>query len=67
MMEADVESISAALSQLFSMDTLERRAMGAKGRRLVEEQFRWSRIADQMTEVYDWILGRGPQPTCVLN
>jgi len=67
MMEADAESIYGALIQLFSMDSVERGAMGARGRRLVEEQFRWPRIADQMTQVYDWILGRGPQPFCVVN
>ncbi len=67
MMEADVEDICGALSKLFSMDSIEREAMGARGRRLVEEHFRWSRIADQMTRVYDWILDSGPQPVCVLN
>ena len=67
MMETDSESICGALSQLFSMDSVERGAMGARGRRLVEEQFRWPRVADQMTQVYDWILGQGPQPSCVLN
>jgi len=66
-MEAHVEGICGALSKLFSMDRVEREAMGARGRHLVEEQFRWSRIADQMTQVYDWVLGAGPQPACVLN
>lgn len=67
MMEADVEGVCGALSKLFSMDRVEREAMGARGRHLVEEQFRWPRIADQMTQVYDWVLGAGPQPACVLN
>jgi poly(glycerol-phosphate) alpha-glucosyltransferase len=67
MMEADVEGICGALSKLFSMDSVEREAMGARGRRLVEEQFRWPRIADQITQVYDWILGCGPQPICVVS
>ena len=67
MMETHVEGVCAALSKLFSMDRVEHEAMGARGRRLVEEQFRWPRIADQMTQVYDWILGGGPQPICVLN
>ena len=67
MMESNVESICEALIQLFSMETVERRAMGARGRRLVEEQFRWPRIAREMTQVYDWVLGQGPKPICVLN
>jgi poly(glycerol-phosphate) alpha-glucosyltransferase len=65
--EADVESLCRALNQLFSMDSVEREAMGARARCLVEEQFRWPRIADQMTQVYDWILGAGPRPACVLD
>jgi poly(glycerol-phosphate) alpha-glucosyltransferase len=65
--EADVEGVSAALKTLFSMKKTECEAMGARGRRLVEEQFQWPRIAGQMTQVYDWILGSGPQPACVLN
>ncbi|MGO9336305.1 MAG: glycosyltransferase [Terracidiphilus sp.] len=67
MMDADVDGIYGALSRLFSMDTVEREAMGAKGRRLVEERFQWPHVAEQMTQVYDWILGGGPQPSCVLN
>jgi len=66
-METNVESICGALEKLFSMSADERETMGASGRRLVEEQFRWPRIAGQMTQVYDWILGAGPQPACVLH
>jgi glycosyltransferase involved in cell wall biosynthesis len=66
-MEADTGAICAALSKLFAMGGVERAAMGARGRRLVQEQFRWPDVAVQMTEVYDWVLGRGPRPACVLN
>jgi poly(glycerol-phosphate) alpha-glucosyltransferase len=66
-MDPDTEGICGALTKLFSMGIVERMAMGTRGRRLVEEQFRWPRIADRMTQVYDWVLGRGPQPACVLN
>jgi poly(glycerol-phosphate) alpha-glucosyltransferase len=65
--EADVNCISEALIRLFSMSSFERKSMGVMGRRLVEEQFQWPRIAQQMTDVYDWMLGLGPQPSCVLN
>jgi glycosyltransferase involved in cell wall biosynthesis len=65
--EADTDAICGALSKLFAMDRVECEAMGARGRRLVREQFRWPRIAQQMTEVYDWVLGRGPLPVCVQN
>ncbi len=63
--DSDMNSIAAALRQLFSMTDRERDAMGCNGRRLVEEHYQWQRIARAMTEVYDWILGRGPRPDCV--
>ena len=66
-MEANVESLTTALKRLFSMSIQERDTMGANGRRLVEQRFQWRRAAGQMAEVYDWILGAGPQPACVLN
>ena len=67
LMETDSEGVCGALSKLISMNSSERGAMGARGRRLVEEQFQWPCVAGQMTQVYDWILCGGPQPACVLN
>jgi glycosyltransferase involved in cell wall biosynthesis len=61
-----VDSITAALRQLFSLSDSEREAMGRNGRCLVEERYQWPRIGKSMSEVYDWILGHGPTPDCVL-
>src|SRR5579863_5482190 len=66
LMDSDFNSIAAALRQLFSLTAQEREAMGRNGRSLVEERFQWPSIARSMTEVYDWILGHGPKPVCVL-
>jgi poly(glycerol-phosphate) alpha-glucosyltransferase len=66
-MEANEESIAAALNRLFSMSCQELKQMGSLGRRLVEERFQWPYVAEQMTQVYDWILNQGPQPSCILN
>jgi poly(glycerol-phosphate) alpha-glucosyltransferase len=66
LMDPDARSIAAAMRQLFSMTDQEREAMGQNGRCLVEERFQWQHIGKAMTEVYDWILGRGPKPDCVL-
>jgi len=65
--DADVESITVALRQLISMSNSELQSTGARGRRFVEERFPWPRTVNQMTQVYDWILGSGPQPACVSN
>ena len=66
LMEPQAESIAAALRRLLAMTDAEREAMGRNGRRLVDERFQWQRIGKTMTEVYDWILGRGARPECVM-
>jgi poly(glycerol-phosphate) alpha-glucosyltransferase len=65
MMDADVNSIAAALRQLFSMTDEGREAMGRNGQCLVQKRYQWQQIGMLMTQVYDWILGRGPRPDCV--
>jgi glycosyltransferase involved in cell wall biosynthesis len=65
-MAPETNSIAAALRRLFSLSASEREAMGRNGRRLVEERYQWPRIGNSMTEVYDWVLGHGPKPACVL-
>ncbi len=49
--ERDVEKLAAALVQVLS-DENGRRAMGEKGRRLVEERFTWERVAGGLVEAY---------------
>jgi poly(glycerol-phosphate) alpha-glucosyltransferase len=61
MMEADADSISAALLRLLRMNDHKRGEMGMNGRHLVEKRFQWPRIAQQMADVYDWVLG-GSRP-----
>ena len=61
-----VESLVAALREAMALSDGERREMGARGRRLVEEQYSWPRIAREMMSVYEWILGKGPVPGCVV-
>ena len=61
------ESIADGLNRLDSMSDCERSAMGARGRRLVEEKFTWPKVAAQMREVYDWVLGRAAKPHFVVE
>jgi len=59
---ADQQSLEKALLEMTRLTDDERREMGLRGRRLIEERFAWPAIARQMLEVYRWSLGRGPQP-----
>lgn len=37
---------------------------GQRGRQLVQDNYSWSRVGQQMADVYDWVLG-GPRPGTV--
>jgi poly(glycerol-phosphate) alpha-glucosyltransferase len=60
-----VDSLTLGLKTLFRMSDSDRKQMGERGRRLVEERFSWPRVAEQMVSVYQWLLGAGPKPDCV--
>jgi len=64
-MEASEEGAEDGIRRLTGMSEVDLQEMGARGRRLVEQRFTWSRIADEMVQVYAWVLGRGPRPECV--
>jgi glycosyltransferase involved in cell wall biosynthesis len=59
------DAIEDALHKLFEMDAAERTAMGERGRALVSEKFLWPRIADEMKDVCEWVVGGGPVPASV--
>ncbi|MCW5550900.1 MAG: glycosyltransferase [Verrucomicrobiae bacterium] len=65
-MAPSVESIATALRTLFSMSRTVLGDMGEKGGRLVAERFTWLKIACDMRSVYDWVLGSGTRPDCVV-
>jgi len=59
------DSIVKGLNRLFTMSATDRKQMGQQGRALVEKRFTWGTIAEQMMRVYQWVLRRGLQPSCV--
>jgi poly(glycerol-phosphate) alpha-glucosyltransferase len=65
--KTDAASIATGLNTLLGMSAADRLAMGSRARALVEERFTWSRIADQLQSVYQWMLGGGAKPDCILS
>ncbi|MGC2352101.1 MAG: glycosyltransferase, partial [Candidatus Udaeobacter sp.] len=61
------EEIAAALKQVIEMSDADRRAMGNRGRNLVETKFSWPRIGEQMRSVYEWVLGGVPLPEVIVK
>jgi poly(glycerol-phosphate) alpha-glucosyltransferase len=66
-MGSEVMNISVALDKLFNMTELERRTMGDRGRKLVEDRFTWPMVAASMRTVYSWILGQEAKPDFILT
>jgi poly(glycerol-phosphate) alpha-glucosyltransferase len=61
----DVSGCETGLRHLLSLSRAERRAMGQKGRELVERSYTWSAVGNQMLSVYRWLLGGALKPDCV--
>ncbi len=63
--EPEAESIAKGLEQFTAMPYDELIAMGLRGRKLVEQKFTWSKIAEEMAQVYAWCLNGGTPPDCM--
>jgi glycosyltransferase involved in cell wall biosynthesis len=61
-----VEPLTSALKDAMSRTDAERSEMGRRGRLLVESQFSWPQITEQMLSVYEWVSNGGAPPECVM-
>ena len=57
--------IATGLRNIIQMNDADRKAIGARGRDLVANNFSWPRIGEQMRDVYEWVLGGGQTPETV--
>ena len=64
--ETGVESLVKALREATALSDVERSEMGRRGRQLIEDRYTWPAISRQMGAVYEWMLGAGPKPDCVV-
>ncbi len=53
--ENDPVTLARTIAEMMSLPDDERREMGARGRKLVEEKYQWSAIGRQMAEAYEKI------------
>jgi poly(glycerol-phosphate) alpha-glucosyltransferase len=65
--ETSVPGIAQGLEQLARSPSADLRVLGDNGRRLVAIRFSWPKIALEMKAVYQWALGGGPKPDCIIN
>jgi poly(glycerol-phosphate) alpha-glucosyltransferase len=64
--QPSVESITQGLRELFRAPHSALCTLGTNGRKLVARKFTWPKVAADMKSVYEWVLGGGPKPGCVV-
>ena len=65
--EIGAAPIAEALREATNLSRGQLREMGVRGRALVEGRYSWDRAAEQMMEVYGWLLGSRPRPGFVTD
>ncbi len=64
---ATPESIADGLRQLMCLHDSERQVIASNGLALARERFAWPRIAQDMRQVYEWMLGGGAAPPALAD
>jgi glycosyltransferase involved in cell wall biosynthesis len=59
------DAVTRGLRDLLERTPGERRALGAIGRRLIEENYTWDKQALRLAEVYRWLKGGGSPPEAI--
>jgi hypothetical protein len=59
--------VAEGLRTLFATPAQQLSAMGERGRALVAKRFAWPRLGSEMEAVYQWILGGGTAPACIVD
>lgn len=62
--DLDAESIAAAMKKLCEIDDVSRQAMGTRGKELVSS-FSPDQVQRSWSDLYRWLTGEGPPPSCV--
>lgn len=64
--EPTAEALANTLAAAAALADGERQAMGQRGQSLVKDKYAWPKIASEMKSIYEWVLGTGPKPACVV-
>jgi len=65
--EPNVESIKRGLETLFQSTDSILQSTGLRGRKIVEKRYAWPHIAQEMTCLYEWMLGGGTKPSSIAD
>ena len=62
-----VEDCTRGLHELLSQTPTELRAMGERGRRLIESRYQWDTVAQDTMRLYRWLISGGSAPEFVVQ
>lgn len=63
--ENNQQLLMNVLIEAMELSDLERQEMGMRGRAMVEKKYSWNYIAQEMSDLYDWILSGGNPPNFI--
>jgi glycosyltransferase involved in cell wall biosynthesis len=61
-----IKPLAAAMDDAMSMKWEALASMGQRGQGWMARDFDWRTVATSMQSVYDWLIGRGARPDCVV-
>lgn len=64
--EPTAEDVTEGMRMMLQMSPHERADMAARGRRLVEAEYTWTRQGERLAAVYRWLIGGGTPPERVV-
>ena len=64
--EPTSKGIAEGLRSLIKLNDSALQEMGRRGRSLAQAKYSWRNVAAEMRQVYEWILGSGCKPACVV-
>ena len=62
-----VNPLVETLQEAMSLSDAQRSEMGQRGQMLIESKYSWEQTTGQMLEIYNWILGKGKRPNCLID
>lgn len=65
--DTDPIDIARGLREFFALSDSARAAMGMAGRKWMEERYTWPHLGRELADVYEWLLGSGPAPSCLAD
>ena len=63
--DASPESIAKVIDEIIKLSPTDLKTMGARGAKMINDNFAADTIAAKLISLYDWISGGGPQPDFV--